>query len=163
MNQTKFFNSGLGMNTARPSGSVVSSNPHRWRGKRLHNHGGGVCWLLVLLWMDSWHHELIRWKKWYKNNLKMRLTVLLFDALRRAPHLPSTSFLGPVQPQELMMETTDSPDNKLLELMESQEDVWVCPRDLLCISWGSLEDQIDCSCTSLDILDGFLSNIVMLT
>ncbi len=28
--------------------------------------------------------------------------------------------------------------------MEYQEDVWACPIDLLCISWGSLEDQIDC-------------------
>ncbi len=40
--------------------------------------------------------------------------------------------------------------------MESQEDVWVCPRDLLCISWGSLEDQIDCSWTSLDSLEWIL-------
>jgi hypothetical protein len=56
MNQTKSFDSGLGTNmrkAARPSGGVVSSNPRRWRGKQLHHHGGGVCWLLVLLWMDS--------------------------------------------------------------------------------------------------------------
>ncbi len=33
----------------------------------------------------------------------------------------------------------------LLELMESQEEVWAHLDDLLCISWGSLEDQIDCS------------------
>ncbi len=58
---------------ARHSDGVDSSNPCRWRGKRLHHHGGGVCWLFVLLWMDSWHHELIICKKWYKNNLKMRL------------------------------------------------------------------------------------------
>ena len=32
---------------------VDSSNPHRWRGKQLHHHGGGVCWLFVLLWIDS--------------------------------------------------------------------------------------------------------------
>jgi hypothetical protein len=38
-------------------------------------------------------------------------------------HLPS--FLGPDLPQELTMETTDSPDKQLLELMESLEDVWV--------------------------------------
>ncbi len=68
-------------------GGVVPSNPRRWRGERLHCHGGGVCSLLVLLWMDSWCHELIVCKKWYKNNLKMRLPVLLFDALMRAPHL----------------------------------------------------------------------------
>jgi hypothetical protein len=51
-NQTKSFNSGLGTNMrkdARPSGGMVSLNPHRWRGKQLHHHGGGVCLLLVLL------------------------------------------------------------------------------------------------------------------
>ncbi len=56
MNQTKSFDSGLGMNmrkAACPLGGVVSSNPCRWRGKRLHHHVGGVCSLLVLLWMDS--------------------------------------------------------------------------------------------------------------
>ncbi len=36
--------------------------------------------------------------------------------------------------------------------MESQEDVWVCPRGLLYISQGSLEDQLDCSWASLDSL-----------
>ncbi len=56
---------------AHHSDGMVSSNPHRWtRGKRLHHHGGGVCWLFVLLWIDLWHHELIVCKKWYKNNLK---------------------------------------------------------------------------------------------
>jgi hypothetical protein len=55
MNQTKSFDSGLGTNmrkAAPPLGGVVSLNPHRWRGERLHQHGGGVCWLLMLLWMD---------------------------------------------------------------------------------------------------------------
>ncbi len=47
--------------------------------------------------------------------------------------------------------------------MESQEDVWVFPQALLYISWGNLEDQIDCSWMSLDSLDGFLSNVAMLT
>ncbi len=65
---------------------VDSLNPCHWRGKRLHHHGGGVCWLFVLLWMDSWCHELIVCKKWYKNNLKVRLTGLLFDPPRVAPH-----------------------------------------------------------------------------
>ncbi len=59
---------------ARLLGSMESSNPCCWRGKRLHHHGGGVCWLFVLLWIDSWFQELIVCKKWYKNNLKMRLT-----------------------------------------------------------------------------------------
>ncbi len=86
----KPFNSGLRTNMSKAachSVNVDSSNPCRWRGERLHHHGGGVCWLFVLLWMDSWRHELIVCKKWYKNNLKMRLTALLFDALGRAPHL----------------------------------------------------------------------------
>ncbi len=69
------------------SDGVDSLNPRRWKGKQLHHHGGGVCWFFVLLWMDSWRHELIVCKKWYKNNLKMRLTALLFDPPRRAPHL----------------------------------------------------------------------------
>jgi hypothetical protein len=50
------FNSGLGTNmrkAARHLDGVDSLNPRRWRGKRLHHHGGGVCWLFVLLWMDS--------------------------------------------------------------------------------------------------------------
>jgi hypothetical protein len=55
---------------ARPSGGVVSSNPRRWMGERLHHHGGGVCGLFVLLWIDSLRHELIVCKKWYKNNPK---------------------------------------------------------------------------------------------
>jgi hypothetical protein len=91
MNLFKSFNSNLGQymrKAARPLGSMESSNPRHWRGKRLHHHGGGggVCWLFVLLWMDSWCHKLIICKKWYKNNLKMRLTALLFDSRRRAPH-----------------------------------------------------------------------------
>jgi hypothetical protein len=28
---------------AHPSGGMGSSNPRRWRGKRLHYHGDGVC------------------------------------------------------------------------------------------------------------------------
>jgi hypothetical protein len=71
---------------ARHSDSADALNPRRWRGKQLHHHGGGVCWLFVLLWMDSWRHELIVCKKWYKVNLKMRLAALLFDTPRRAPH-----------------------------------------------------------------------------
>ncbi len=89
MNLTKPFNSSLGKwmrKAACPSGSVDSLNPHCWRDKRLHHHGGGVSWLFVLLWMDSWHHELIVCKIWYKNNLKMKLTALLFDPPTHAPY-----------------------------------------------------------------------------
>ncbi len=71
---------------AHPSGGVVSSNPRCWRGERLHHHGGGVCWLFVLLWIDLWHHKLIVCKIWYKNNLMMRFTALLFDPRMRAPY-----------------------------------------------------------------------------
>ena len=89
-NQTKSFNSGLGVNmskAARPSGCVVSSNPPRWRGERLHHHGGGVCWLFVLLRMDSWRHKLIVCKIWYKNNPKEGLKTLLCAPPRLAPRL----------------------------------------------------------------------------
>ncbi len=89
MNLTKPFNSGLQKwmcKAARPLGGMDSLNPRCWRDKRLHHHGGGVCWLFVLLWMDLWRHELIACKIWYKNNLKMRLTALLFDPPTRAPY-----------------------------------------------------------------------------
>jgi hypothetical protein len=56
MNLLNRFDVGLGTNmykTACPSGGLDSSNPHHWRAGRLHHHGGGVCYLFVLLWMDS--------------------------------------------------------------------------------------------------------------
>jgi hypothetical protein len=56
MNLCKLFDKGLRMNmskAAHHSDGVYSLNPHRWRGERLHHHDGGVCWLFVLLWMDS--------------------------------------------------------------------------------------------------------------
>ncbi len=92
LNLTNPFDSSLKKwmcKAAHHSDGVDSSNPHRWRGERLHHHGGGVCWLFLLLWMDSWHHELIVCKKWFKNNLKMRLTALFFDPPRHAPHQAS--------------------------------------------------------------------------
>jgi hypothetical protein len=52
----KSFDSGLGQymrKAARPAGSVELSNPRRWMGERLHHHGGDVCCVFVLLWMDS--------------------------------------------------------------------------------------------------------------
>jgi hypothetical protein len=55
MNQTKSFGSGLGKKmrkAARPLGSMVLSDPRRWRGEQLHHHCGGVCWLFVLLLID---------------------------------------------------------------------------------------------------------------
>ncbi len=94
-NHTKSFNSGLVKymrKAAHPSGCVDSLNPHHCRGKQLHHHGGGVCWLFVLLWIDLWCQELIVCKKLYKNNLKKRLTALLFDPPRHVPHPPGFQF-----------------------------------------------------------------------
>ncbi len=73
LNLTKPFNSGLKKwmrQAACHWGGMVSSNPRCWRGERLHHHGGGVCWLFMLLWMDLWCHETIVCEKWYKNNPK---------------------------------------------------------------------------------------------
>ena len=42
----KLFNGGIGktmMKAAQPSSGMDSSNPRRWRGKRLHHHGDVVC------------------------------------------------------------------------------------------------------------------------
>ncbi len=99
MNITKSFVSGLRQymrKAARHSGGMDSYNQHCWRGKRLHHHGGDVCHLFVLLWMDSWCHDLIVCKKWYKNNLKMRLTALLSDQ-------PSVHHTSEVQSKMIFM------------------------------------------------------------
>jgi hypothetical protein len=56
MNLFKSFNSDLGKymrKAARPLSGMESSNPRRWRSEWLHHNGGGVCWLFVLLGMDS--------------------------------------------------------------------------------------------------------------
>jgi hypothetical protein len=43
---------------AYPSGGMGSSNPCRWRGKRLH-HGGGVCLVCVFLCRLVWSSSLV--------------------------------------------------------------------------------------------------------
>jgi hypothetical protein len=51
MNLTKSFVASLGKYTrkaARYLGGMDSSNPHHWRGKQLHHHGGDVCCVFVL-------------------------------------------------------------------------------------------------------------------
>jgi hypothetical protein len=56
MNLFKSFNSNLGQymrKAAHPLGGMESLNPRCWRGEWLHHHGGGSCWLFVLLWMVS--------------------------------------------------------------------------------------------------------------
>jgi hypothetical protein len=54
---------------ARPSAGVDSSNPHRWRGKRPHHHGGDVHTVFVLCVAVS----LIVCKKVPENNLKVQI------------------------------------------------------------------------------------------
>jgi hypothetical protein len=51
VNLFKTFDSSLGQymrKAGRPSGGMESSNPRRWRGKRLHHHGSDVCCVFVL-------------------------------------------------------------------------------------------------------------------
>jgi hypothetical protein len=51
MNLTKSFIVGLGQymcKANRPLDGMDSLNPHRWRGKWLHHHGGDVCCVFVL-------------------------------------------------------------------------------------------------------------------
>ena len=51
MNLFKSFDSSLEQymhKAAHSLGSVESSNPHGWRGKRLHHHGGDVCCVLCV-------------------------------------------------------------------------------------------------------------------
>ncbi len=52
---------------AHPSGGMDSSNPCRWRGKRLHHHGGDVCCVFVLCVVVS----LVVCKKVPEHNLKV--------------------------------------------------------------------------------------------
>jgi hypothetical protein len=52
----KPFDSGLGTNmrkAAHQLDGVDSLNPRCWRGERINKHGSGVCWLFVLLWINS--------------------------------------------------------------------------------------------------------------
>ncbi len=54
---------------ARPSGGVGSSNPHHWRGKRLHHHGDVCC---VVLWLCVAVKHIIC-KKVLEHNLKVHI------------------------------------------------------------------------------------------
>ncbi len=71
--------------------------------------------------------------------------------------------MGPVQPQELTIETTDSPVKQIIGANGIPRGCMSFdqgpPLHLLRQAWN----QIDCSRTSLDSLDGFLSNVAMLT
>ncbi len=61
------------------------------------------------------------------------------------------------------METTDSPDKQIIEANGIPRGCMSFPQGPPLHLLGSLEDQIDCSWTALDSLDGFLSNVAMLT
>jgi hypothetical protein len=77
--------------------------------------------------------------------------------------VPSIFLLGVALPQEFTMETTDSPDKQIVGANGIQKGCMSFPQlpplHLLRQAWN----QIDCSCMSLDSLDGFLSNVAMLT
>jgi hypothetical protein len=51
------------------SGGVDSLNPRRWRGKRLHHHGGDVCCVFVSCVVVS----LVVCKKVPEHNLKVNI------------------------------------------------------------------------------------------
>jgi hypothetical protein len=77
--------------------------------------------------------------------------------------VPSTFLLGVAQPQELMMEATDSPDKQIVGANGIPRGYMSFPQGpplhLLRQAWN----QIDCYWASLNSLDGFLSNVAMLT
>jgi hypothetical protein len=77
--------------------------------------------------------------------------------------VPSIFLLGVAEPQELTMETTDSPDKQIVRDKGIPRVCMSFPRGpplhLLRQAWN----QIDCSWMSLNSLDGFLSNVAMLT
>jgi hypothetical protein len=70
VNLVKSFDSGHGQympKATRPLGGVDSSNPRRWRSKRLNHHGDDVCCVFVLCVAIS----LIVCKKSPEHNLKV--------------------------------------------------------------------------------------------
>jgi hypothetical protein len=77
--------------------------------------------------------------------------------------VPLTFLLGVAQPQELMMEATDSPDKQIFGANGIPRGCMSFPQrpplHLLRQAWN----QIDGSWTSLNSLEGFLSNVAMLT
>jgi hypothetical protein len=95
----------------RHSDGVDSSNPGRWRGKRLYHHGGGVCWLFVLLWMDSWHHELIVYKLPWSESLSLNIEeILVRPCVRACVHLSPWDHSGSV----ISLSAMDGRDRPLL-------------------------------------------------
>jgi hypothetical protein len=62
-----------------------------------------------------------------------------------------------------MMEATDSPDKQIVGANGIARGCMSFPQGPPLHLLGGLEDQIDCSWMSLDSLDGFLSNVGMLT
>ncbi len=75
LNLLNCFNGGIRKNMrkdAHPSSGMDSSNPHRWRGKRLHHHGDVVCHVVCafcavlsgschLSYVDKYGRITLRW------------------------------------------------------------------------------------------------------
>jgi hypothetical protein len=77
--------------------------------------------------------------------------------------VPSTFLLGVVQPQELTMEATDSPDKQIVGAYGIPRGCMSFPQGPLLHLLRQAWNQIDCSWMSLNSLEGFLSNVAMLT
>ncbi len=77
--------------------------------------------------------------------------------------MSSTFFLGPDLPQKLKMKITDSHDKQIVRANGIPRGCMRFPQGPLLHLLRQAWNQIDCPWMSQDSLDGFLSNVAMLT